>query len=377
VDPEEAAIADSPSGVKDSAERLGQPEDSPLMATSWILPAVPTSTGVDTGAMPTTDLEQAAWDASVMHVSTGTDTDGNSMAVVSVPGDESDGPTSTGEGAEGTTRTRAADSDSGATPEQESSSSRLISVGVSFDIVGGRPRTGTAEPPRAKGSSERASEPIDGTVAAASGEQVANSQGRIRTPVVWGQGIPLQPTRTIQRIGPKQVNQAVQTTSQVSGVQTSILSNILPGHASVTDAVTRLQRERDLALRRIDELHEHYKKDIQKKDDADCRATLIGMEQRTSQVREAQKETEHYKKQFENAMSLVETQKLSIKLLQDELGEEAEFDAEETAQMRSVRRECETRVNNYENKIAELQSDIQKEIDKQVHEIASRSPRIA
>jgi hypothetical protein len=49
-----------------------------------------------------------------------------------------------------------------------------------------------------------------------------------------------------------------------------------------------------------------------------------------------------YKKQFEDAMSLVETQKLSIKLLQDELGEEAEFDAEETAQMRSVRRECET-----------------------------------
>ncbi len=43
--------------------------------------------------------------------------------------------------------------------------------------------------------------------------------------------------------------------------------------------------------------------------------------------------------QFEQAMSLIETQKLSIKLLQDELGEEAEFDAEETAQMRSVCRE--------------------------------------
>ena len=66
-------------------------------------------------------------------------------------------------------------------------------------------------------------------------------------------------------------------------------------------------------------------------------------------------------------MSLVETQKLSIKLLQDELGEEAEFDAEETAQMRSVRRECETRVNNYEDRMAQLQSDMQKEIDKQVY----------
>jgi hypothetical protein len=68
------------------------------MATSRLLSAVPTSTGVDTEALPTTDLEQAAWDASVMLVSTGTDTDGNAMAVVSVPGHEADGPTSTGEG---------------------------------------------------------------------------------------------------------------------------------------------------------------------------------------------------------------------------------------------------------------------------------------
>jgi hypothetical protein len=97
-------------------------------------------------------------------------------------------------------------------------------------------------------------------------------------------------------------------------VQTSILSNILPGHASVTDAVTRLQRERDLALRRVDEFHEHYKKENQKKDEADRKATLIGMEVRNSQIRDAQKETEHYKKQFENAMSLGETKKLSIKL---------------------------------------------------------------
>jgi hypothetical protein len=54
-------------------------------------------------------------------------------------------------------------------------------------------------------------------------------------------------------------------------------------------------------------------------------------------------------------------------MLQDELGEEAEFDAEETAQMRSVRRECETGINRYEDRIAELQSDMQKEIDKQAH----------
>ena len=152
---------------------------------------------------------------------------------------------------------------------------------------------------------------------------------------------------TIQRGQPSRVDKAAQTTSQAPVVQTSILSSILPGHASVTDAVTRLQRECDLALRRNDELHDHYKRELQKRDDADRTSTLIGMEQRTNQIREAQRETAHCKKQFEDAMSLVETQKLSIKLLQDELGEEAEFDAEETAQMRSVRRESETRVNNW------------------------------
>ena len=63
-DPQEAAVEDamdsparvasSPTRVMDSSERLSQSEDSPLMATSWILPEVTTSTGVDTGAMPTT-----------------------------------------------------------------------------------------------------------------------------------------------------------------------------------------------------------------------------------------------------------------------------------------------------------------------------------
>ena len=137
----------------------------------------------------------------------------------------------------------------------------------------------------------------------------------------------------------------------------------------MTDAVTRLQRERDLALRRVDELHDYYKKELQKKDDANRAATLISMEQRQIQIRAAQKETEQYKRQFELAMTLVETQKLSSKLLQDELGEEAEFDAEETAQMRSVRRECETRVNNYEDRMAQLRSNMQKNIDKKVYQL--------
>jgi hypothetical protein len=56
----------------------------------------------------------------------------------------------------------------------------------------------------------------------------------------------------------------------------------------MSDAITRLQRERDLALRRIDELYVHYKKELKSK---------------------------------------------------------AEFDADESPQMRSVRCECEKRVN--------------------------------
>ena len=172
---------------------------------------------------------------------------------------------------------------------------------------------------------------MDGTVAAASGVQAVDHQGRIRTQVRWGQGIPLRPAMTIQRVQPRRVDVAAQTTFQAPVVQTSILSDIIPGHASVTDAITRLQKEGDLALRRNDELHEHYKREIKKKDDADRQSTLIGIEQRTKQIREEQRETEHYKKQFEDAMSLVETHKLSIKLLQEELGEEAEFDAQRSS----------------------------------------------
>ena len=74
--------------------------------------------------------------------------------------DESDGPTSTGVGTDGTTSTRAIDNDGGATSEQENSSSRLISVEDSFDIVGGGPRTGAA-PTRVIDSSERLSDPLE------------------------------------------------------------------------------------------------------------------------------------------------------------------------------------------------------------------------
>jgi hypothetical protein len=67
--------------------------------------------------------------------------------------------------------------------------------------------------------------------------------------------------------------------------------------------------------------------------------------------------TELYRQQLVRAQSLIETQKLSIKFLQDELGEEAELDSEET-QMRNIRRECETRVSQYDDRMVQLQSDM-------------------
>ena len=201
---------------------------------------------------------------------------------------------------------------------------------------------------------------------AESREQEGDSKGRIRAPVVWEQGIPLRPAMTIRRTTPKLVDKAAHTTSQIPsqvlGIQSNILSGILPGHASVTDAVTRLQRERDLALRRIDDLHEHYKNELKSKDDADHRMAQWHKDQHQNQLRTATNATAQCKMQLEQAMSLIETQKLSIKHIQDELGEEAESDTEETAQMCSVRRECKTRVNNYEDRMIQLESDIDKQV---------------
>ncbi len=79
-------------------------------------------------------------------------------------------------------------------------------------------------------------------------------------------------------------------------------------------------------------------KEAVRKAEADRQGTEISKKVHESMVRDAQKETAHYKSQFEHAMELVENQKLSIKMLQDKLG------AEETAQMRSVRRECEAEI---------------------------------
>ena len=104
-------------------------------------------------------------------------------------------------------------------------------------------------------------------VAAESREQGGTQQGRVRTPVVWGQGIPLRPAVTIRRPTSAVPDRAaVVPTNQYSATPPD--SSAL---ASVSDAITRLQRERDLALRRIDELHVHYKKEIKATEESHAR----------------------------------------------------------------------------------------------------------
>jgi len=81
----------------------------------------------------------------------------------------------------------------------------------------------------------------------------------------------------------------------------------------VIGAVTRLQRERDLALRRLDELHEHYKKELKSRDDSNHRRFQWHKDQHQNQLRIATTATAQCKLQLEQAQSLIETQKLSIK----------------------------------------------------------------
>jgi hypothetical protein len=60
---EEAVVTDSSTRVVDSSVRLSGSGDLPQMATSRTLPGNTTSTGVDTGEMSMTTMEEAAWEA--------------------------------------------------------------------------------------------------------------------------------------------------------------------------------------------------------------------------------------------------------------------------------------------------------------------------
>jgi hypothetical protein len=64
-----------------------------------------------------------------------------------------------------------------------------------------------------------------------------------------------------------------------------------------------------------------------------------------------------------------DTQKLLTKSLQDELGEEAEFDDERDPKMRHIQRGYNKRVDQYEECLAQLQMDMQKEVDMQVEQL--------
>jgi hypothetical protein len=121
----------------------------------------------------------------------------------------------------------------------------------------------------------------------------------------------------------------------------------------VSDAVTRLQRERDLALRRIDELHTYYKRERKSLEESHAR--------RDSSINrdylKVSGDLEMTKQQLDQVQSLCETETLMIKRLQEELGEEAEFDQDEDPYVRRVHREYEQRVEDYEKRIRQLESD--------------------
>jgi hypothetical protein len=172
---------------------------------------------------------------------------------------------------------------------------------------------------------------------------------------------------TIQRpteTRPKRADKSVQTTNQIGRVESNILSGILPSHAWVNDAITKLQRERDLALCRIDKLHDHYKKQLKSQDNNNRTANQWRIDEYKDRLLTASNETNQCKQQLERAQSLIETQNLSIKLIQEELGEEAEFNQDESPQMRSVRRECEKRVNQHSERLFQLQADMDETIAK-------------
>ena len=69
------------------------------------------------------------------------------------------------------------------------------------------------------------------------------------------------------------------------------------------------------------------------------------------------------KRQLDRVQSLCETQSLMIKRLQEELGEEAEFDPDEDPHVRRVRCEYEQRIEDYEERIRQLESERRKDDD--------------
>jgi hypothetical protein len=183
-------------------------------------------------------LEQMAWDASVMPVLAETDAGVMFMAMGAETTGQSRWPSSTGGGTDMHSSTLVLQDD---------------------EAVSHSPGSGMAQP--------LANEDRSDIV-------------RIGQPAVrWGQGIPIRPLTTTPSLpgsvpsraatGPtiqSSATPAARTLSYAAppdttsrpilplGIETPTSSAL----SSVSDAITRLQRERDLALRRIEELHVYY-----------------------------------------------------------------------------------------------------------------------
>ena len=81
------------------------------------------------------------------------------------------------------------------------------------------------------------------------------------------------------------------------------------------------------------------------------------------------------KRQLDRVQSLCETQSLMIKRLQEELGEDAEYDPDDDPHVRRVRREYEQLVEDYEERIRQLESEQREDDDEQVERMRSERNR--
>jgi len=143
-------------------------------------------------------------------------------------------------------------------------------------------------------------------------------EGRGRPPIVWGQGIQIRPSMNIPQ-------------PSDSSSRPSAILPISP--ASVSDAISRLQQEKARIQKDLD----------QRKIDHDA------LKRRMDQLR---REKDHLAADNEKKQQL-------IKSLHQELGEvDAELDDDDDGPLvRRIRRECEKRLKDCEERIQQLQSE--------------------
>ena len=105
----------------------------------------------------------------------------------------------------------------------------------------------------------------------------------------------------------------------------------------------------------------HYKKEIQ--------ATAESHARRESTINrdylKVSGDLEVTQRQLDQVQSLCDTQNLMIKRLQEQLGEEVEFDPDMDPLVRRVHRDYEERIEVYEERIRQLKSKMQEDDDEQ------------